>query len=390
MKKAPALSRHSPARIEYFHQTVPAILAAHGERKEREKRRVFVAGLRSRRDPATSLSRRLRLALDFTWTRPLHSLDGWTVSHIAMAPPSTTPIRDITNRATPSSSRAPKRPSTYRQTSLADSLFFRSSSPIQPSTPSAPSCAVFGSDAPVAGPSSDATTPERGVQDADGDAQMDLYDEEDAEEDDKERQARKRRRVASSSPSPRDEMDDWSLAGRAQLVGAWGTGDAKGKAKMPASQVLPGEQFSAFEAMRRRELGFRAGRAQRTCTSRRRMMPNDALRHLCCSVIATVAPDDRVEQRNRRRAHTVRPRSATLCSALCSRLLTWCVTTYRFSCGCLYSRRTSCSRKTRKKQDCRRLGRGGPRQLPERRAGSVGGRCVFLLLCCLPRTQWSS
>ncbi|GJN90814.1 hypothetical protein Rhopal_003828-T1 [Rhodotorula paludigena] len=179
-----------------------------------------------------------------------------------MAPPSTTPIRDITNRATPSSSRAPKRPSTYRQTSLADSLFFRSSSPIQPSTPSAPSCAVFGSDAPVAGPSSDATTPERGVQDADGDAQMDLYDEEDAEEDEKERQARKRRRVASSSPSPRDEMDDWSQGGTAQLVGAWGTGDAKGKAKMPASQVLPGAQFSAFEAMRRRELGFRAGRAQ--------------------------------------------------------------------------------------------------------------------------------
>ncbi|GAA6001490.1 WD40 repeat domain-containing protein [Rhodotorula paludigena] len=179
-----------------------------------------------------------------------------------MAPPSTTPIRDITNRATPSSSRAPKRPSTYRQTSLADSLFFRSSSPIQPSTPTGPACAVFGSDAPVAGPSSDATTPERGVQDADGDAQMDLYDEEDAEEDEKERQARKRRRVASSSPSPRDEMDDWSLAGRAQLVGAWGTGDAKGKAKMPASQVLPGEQFSAFEAMRRRELGFRAGRAR--------------------------------------------------------------------------------------------------------------------------------
>ncbi|BGP40458.1 hypothetical protein JCM10450v2_004440 [Rhodotorula kratochvilovae] len=188
-----------------------------------------------------------------------------------MAPPKTTPPRfaaDLTN--TPRTTPAPKRPSTtYRQTSLADALFFRSSSPAQPapsfsSSPASPAApSVFGDDDAPAASDASATSPVRFEEDA----RRGLDDEDDEDHDDAENApcgsnsgARKRRRVAS--PSSPSRGADWAEWGAAQLVGTYGTGDTQGRARLEPTHVAPGIQFSAFEAMRRRELGFGAGRAQ--------------------------------------------------------------------------------------------------------------------------------
>ncbi|GAA6052878.1 hypothetical protein JCM3770_004389 [Rhodotorula araucariae] len=189
-----------------------------------------------------------------------------------MAPAKTTPPRfaaDLTN--TPRTA-APhlKRPSTtYRQTSLADALFFRSSSPVQSaasssSSPASPAASsVFGDDGARAASDASATSP---VHANEGAA---LGDERDDDDDDDDAEnapcgttsARKRRRVAAPSSSPSRGID-WAEWGAAQLVGTYGTGDAHGRARLESTHVAPGTQFGAFEAMRRRELGFRAGRAQ--------------------------------------------------------------------------------------------------------------------------------
>ncbi|GAA5944178.1 hypothetical protein JCM3775_001089 [Rhodotorula graminis] len=195
---------------------------------------------------------------------------------MAPAPKSTPPrfATDLTNlaRQSASSSSSAKRPSTYRQTSLADSRFFRSTppAPVAPPTSSpSPSAAadapsVFGSDAP---PLSDAsnTSP---VRVEDGACAHDGLDDESVDggddgDDGDEREARtKRRRVASHDSVPsRRGAQAWAELGTAQLVGTYGTGDSEGRARIEPTFVAPGQQFGAFEAMRRRELGFRAGTA---------------------------------------------------------------------------------------------------------------------------------
>ncbi|GAA5887296.1 hypothetical protein JCM5296_004593 [Sporobolomyces johnsonii] len=185
----------------------------------------------------------------------------------------TTPTRfanDLTNlsfssssSAVASSSRPPKsaRTTSYRQTSLADS-FFRSSSPIPvpvlaASSSSVPATPLFDT-APRVSTSSSSCTSSPTRRHDDGDLEMedeatrDPYDELDEQEEPSPRA--KRRRTVSSSP----ERD---LFG-AHLVGAFEVGAGKGKQKMPATYNVPGRQMSAFQAMQRRELGFRAGSAQ--------------------------------------------------------------------------------------------------------------------------------
>lgn len=254
-------------------------------RREHRPQLAVATRLWSTRPPLESLAFPA-LSPRHPWPLLSHSIQSnLDTAHMAPPPFKTTPPRfaaDLTNHPRPSTSSSAKRPSasatTYRQTSLADSRFFRSSSPA-PALPSSPSpsradsadaSSVFGSDAPCASDAS-ATSPIR-VEDG-------AHESDDDDDDDKENAPgrTKRRRVASAaatlgveseSASPSRGGAEWAEWGAAQLVGTYGTGDAKGKERMEPTFVGPGQQFSAFEASRRRELGFRAGRAQRASCSR--------------------------------------------------------------------------------------------------------------------------
>ncbi|GAA6060012.1 hypothetical protein JCM10212_001170 [Sporobolomyces blumeae] len=195
----------------------------------------------------------------------------------------TTPPRfatDLTNltpslgasASRPVSSRPVKstatRPS-YRQTSLADS-FFRSSSPLQATPPAAvtPPTSVFDPTEQLGASPSCSPCGKDATRD-EGDAEMEIagngtdYDE--AEE--IEPRSLKRRRTVSTSPDHDDEGDeDEDGADRAwqgaDVIARFGGVRSDSKARMESSYTPPGKQMSAFEAMRKRELGFRAGASQ--------------------------------------------------------------------------------------------------------------------------------
>ncbi|KAL7340129.1 hypothetical protein BJY59DRAFT_760462 [Rhodotorula toruloides] len=186
-----------------------------------------------------------------------------TLTCTTMADKNKTPSRfatDLTNA--PSTSR-PKRPSVYRQTSLSDAFLIRPTSPSSSALTSPASPALFGSDAPTAGASaSSSTCATSPLRVDDGDAQMLLLDEMDGSSDAEEqadRRTKKRRRVSSLSPSRRASEDEADARLLATFAPAW---ELDGRAKLPATYALAGEQFSVFDAMRRRELGFGAGRAR--------------------------------------------------------------------------------------------------------------------------------
>jgi len=200
-------------------------------------------------------------------------------AHKATPPRFAADLTNLSRQSASSSSSSAKRPSpstTYRQTSLADSRFFHStppaplapptSSPTESAAADAPS--VFGSDAP---PLSDAsnTSPVR-VEDG-ACAHDGLDDESDAGSDDDGEPApgrTKRRRVASHDSVPsRRGAQAWAELGSAQLVGTYGMGDSEGRERMEPTFAALGQQFGAFEAMRRRELGFRAGATRRASLS---------------------------------------------------------------------------------------------------------------------------
>ncbi|GAA5820531.1 hypothetical protein JCM11251_003034 [Rhodosporidiobolus azoricus] len=155
--------------------------------------------------------------------------------------------------STPSASKPrPTASSSWRQTSLASwSLRPVSpvSTPLPPSTPAshAPS-ALFGNGACSSRLAT--SSPATRVEDDEGDCEMeDLAVE--AEEDSQGR--RKRRRVSFADESPMEEEDEKEV----EPVAVWRP--SKGKERMTPTFPVVGRQVSAFEAVRRRELGFRGG-----------------------------------------------------------------------------------------------------------------------------------
>ncbi|EGU11676.1 Proteophosphoglycan ppg4 [Rhodotorula toruloides ATCC 204091] len=225
----------------------------------------FAAAVRLNRLPAAACTLvRAPLAPPLFSSRPPRVLTPFDSSSHTSPPAghkNKTPSRfatDLTNA--PSTSR-PKQPSVYRQTSLADAFLIRPSSPSSSTLTSPASPALFGSDAPTAGASaSSSTCATSPLRVDDGDAQMLLLDETDGSSDAEEqadRRTKKRRRVASLSPSRRADADEADARLLATFAPAWAVAE---EAKLQATHALEGEQFSVFDAMRRRELGFRAGR----------------------------------------------------------------------------------------------------------------------------------
>ncbi|GAA6000019.1 hypothetical protein JCM10207_006015 [Rhodosporidiobolus poonsookiae] len=165
---------------------------------------------------------------------------------------------NLPSSAVPSSSSASLRkpsPATYRQPTLADS-FLRSSSPAQcppttPATAPALSSPLFASTRDSGALTSSAATSPTRATDGDGDVCMG-----DRDAGESETRRGKRRRVETDEQG--GEEDEWG--GDVGLVAQFWPG--KGKERMQPTLSVAGRQMSVFEATRRRELGFRAGRQQ--------------------------------------------------------------------------------------------------------------------------------
>ncbi|BGP55690.1 hypothetical protein JCM8202v2_003297 [Rhodotorula sphaerocarpa] len=175
---------------------------------------------------------------------------------------------DLTNLSTPfaapsisSSSSGPrsKRRASYRQTSLADSFLLRPTSPAP--TPSSSPLSGFAGDAhsprPGSASSAFATSP---LRPNDENTFKDSLADEPASSDGRQPGRSKRRRVTAyptgsaeegDRASPMDTADEWWPTAAFDIAGA------RNGPRLPATRALPGEQFSAFDAMRRRERGFR-------------------------------------------------------------------------------------------------------------------------------------
>lgn len=175
---------------------------------------------------------------------------------------------DLTNRvvapSSSSSSSRPKRPASYRQTSLADGFFVKAGSPV-PSTFSSPLASFAGdvSSTRAADSSSTcATSPSRPHDvDAFGDTLMDEHTSSDAEAPRSVARTSKRRRVASTSRHTTDGVDATASpetrARESWLLSAFDTGALRTERRLPATLSIAGQQFSVFESMRRRDLGQR-------------------------------------------------------------------------------------------------------------------------------------
>ncbi|BGP16592.1 hypothetical protein JCM10213_000494 [Rhodosporidiobolus nylandii] len=167
---------------------------------------------------------------------------------------------DLTNQQLPSSSsssfaapspssRRPLPPSAWRQTSLSD-LFVRPASPPSAAPPSTPATASTGSSDDALFTrlrSTPATSPTRAS------AGKEVEMEELSEGEDASERATKRRRVVfEDEPSAEEEEDDEGEP----VARLQGGGMAP---RLPSTYIAPGQQMSAFEAVKRRELGFRTG-----------------------------------------------------------------------------------------------------------------------------------
>lgn len=201
-------------------------------------------------------------------------------AHVHLLPAMTVPGRfanDLTNLArTPlgpsSAAQQPKptarsrRPPSYRQTSLADAFAARTASPVA-STSSSPlsnlQSDVGASARRVATSSAFGTSPLRPYDENAG--RLEFMDE-DASSDveDSVDRCQKRRKVSPTSPF-RGDMDAEDMAMSLEdpwLVAAFDTSVLSRVPSLPASRPLAGEQFSAYEVMRRRDLGLRTRPSQ--------------------------------------------------------------------------------------------------------------------------------
>lgn len=217
---------------------------------------------------------------------------------------------DLTNLSTPfaapsisSSSSGPrsKRRASYRQTSLADSFLLRPTSPA-PSTSSSPLSGFAGdahSPRPGSASSAFATSP---LRPNDENTFKDSLADEPASSDEEEgrQPGRSKRRRVTAYPtgsaeegdraSPMDTADEWWHTAACDIAGA------RNGPRLPATRALPGEQFSAFDAMRRRERGFRVQSQHRTSREHARKVLLNTDDDAPSSLAATVATDFRVEQ----------------------------------------------------------------------------------------------
>ncbi|GAA5887824.1 hypothetical protein JCM6882_000765 [Rhodosporidiobolus microsporus] len=177
-----------------------------------------------------------------------------------LPPSSSTPSSSSSSSSKPRPTAAPSTASSWRQTSLASWSLPRPSSPpaaspLPPSTPAsaAPSALFAAAEEGASGSRRGGTSsPATRVGDEDEDCEME--DVAAAGEDEADERRLKRRRVAFEDEEEVEGEGEEDV----EPVALWRP--SKGKERMAPTFLVAGRQVGAFEAMRRRELGFRGGR----------------------------------------------------------------------------------------------------------------------------------